>query len=59
MKKIKWYDELPPCDYGQDCPPAIYDAPTHQGPWANLCAGHMALHGIRGPAFERVLVTDA
>lgn len=49
FKEIDWTSEMPKCDIcvaGRYNPvkQGIYDAPTHGGPWANLCTTHMRDH---------------
>lgn len=49
MKKIKKIDpvECDLCKQNGNKGIARFDTPTKLGPWANLCLGHMASHGIK------------
>jgi hypothetical protein len=38
-------DTLPNCDICQTPESAVYDAPTKQGPWANMCPTCLEKHG--------------
>jgi hypothetical protein len=45
---------LPPCDFcrgallglNNPAPKALYDGPTKQGPWANMCQRHLESAGL-------------
>lgn len=46
IKPILWTSPMPPCDIctGKGAKPVrdgIYDSPTVNGPWGNLCHTHM------------------
>ena len=48
-KPIIWTEPLPNCDFcaeGGLTEPAYYDGKTVYGPWANMCRGHLDLHGF-------------
>ena len=58
MREVKLLlERIPDCDL---CPnpkfKAIYNTPTKQGPWANLCQRHMDSIGIMTSVTEKFLV---
>jgi hypothetical protein len=44
--KERFVDTVPPCDIcKKDNLPAVYDAPTNIGPWANMCSSCLESNG--------------
>jgi len=54
VKEIKM-TKIPKCDFCGK--PALYDAPTRNGPWGYMCSGCYADHGTKGGLGSKLVVS--